>query len=47
MMIFDFFDFLGSLKTKTQKCLMGPFSTSKNAHLKDDFKIYNINQQIY
>ena len=37
-MIFDFFDFLGSLKTKTQKCLIGLFDTSKDAHLKDDFK---------
>ena len=26
------FDFLGSLKTKTQKCLMGLFNTSKNAY---------------
>ena len=36
--IFDFFTFLGSLKTKNLKCLMGLFDMLKDAQLKDDFK---------
>ena len=47
IVIFDFFDFFGVQKTKNRKCLMGLFDTSKDAHLKDDFKICNIYQQIY
>ena len=42
IVIFDFFTFLGSQKTKNQKCLMGLFDTSKDAHLKYDSKRVNI-----
>ena len=48
LVIFDFLDFFGVPKDKkNQKCLMGLFDTSKDAHLKDNFKNMQYYQQIY